>query len=300
MAPLSQAMEPNNAVTDPVAFGRQALQQWGYPDIGVATDDSSLGSWAGPNGIHLGTEWQTFDKDPEILKAILGHELMHIIHEDARINWISGVALYSIYRAATAFYANQALKALVDFFFPSNDWSISLTNWLLKNLLLIIVPMITLYRSSATIFPHAKAPFIMQDWPWSKTIFSAIYLFLTVFGTSDYDAAMTSIRSALHSVFSLCGSAVQELFSLSSEILFPVIAYFILRYGSLLVQRAVLRNHEYVADRESALQFHTKQSWIVYLKYLQDNFPEENIFSLTRSHPTPAQRIEALQAIINH
>lgn len=296
----SKAMKPSEPMQDVVAFVKELLASWGYPNIGVYPDERDWPSWTGKNNIYLGKDCLTLANNPEAVKAIVGHELAHIIHNDTPRRLIIGTLLYTIYRATSAFYFQQAGKDLINTLCKPDDWSDDTASKVLTVISGIIIPYITLMRSSAKIFPNADAPFSIVSSPWLTMAFTVIYIYLIGQETRAYETFIDHIIATGEHIVHFLGTTLQTVFSFGVKFITPIIMYYLLRFISLYLQRAFLRGNEYNADLESAYRFNAKEGMITFLNFLKNKFPEQNEPDWTSGHPTPDQRIAAIEAAFDN
>jgi hypothetical protein len=290
------AMEQNNIMTDNTIFARNQLDDWGFYNVRVVNDANKFNSHAGDSSIYLGTEWEFFANNPEILTAILAHEIMHIMHKDTWFFNLTGTSLYAWYRAATAFFSTQAFNAVVNVFFPEDWGENDIGSWI-KTLGLFVIPLITLYRSSTTAF--SGHTFSLPTCPCGTTIFLTIYALLSIVNNQCSENDLDTFSAFVQKVFGLTNTVLQTILNVGIKILFPVLMYFLMRNGSLYLYRAFQRSAETWADRESVIRFGTGQGMIAFLRSISALIPTENVESWLKAHPTPTQRIATLEALTN-
>lgn len=295
---VSKAME-NNAVTDPIGFAKNILREWGYQNIPVTKDPTSFFSSAGSNGIFLGNEWTFFARKPELLKAILGHELMHIKHYDHVWMTLLGIPWYCVYRAAVAFFWAHGATCLINNIFKNNhrdsDWEeMNNDGGYLQYITLVLAPIITAYFSAAHI--NQGGQFILTKDPWSFALFVVIYGIITSGFSQAFGTFMDTITHALQTLFTT-NTHVPALVS----VIIPFLLHCISKYGSRYAWAAFKRLRERQADVDSALTFGTGAGLIKWLNALKERYPTDtNTEAFDNFHPTDDQRIAAIQDAITH
>ncbi len=297
-AQTSKGME-NNVVTDPIAFAQNILHEWGYHNILVSKNPTSFFSSANSDTIFLGNDWSHFARKPELLKAILGHELMHIKHDDHAWNVFLGIPWYCVYRAAVAFFwAHGATSFLSNVFNnhqDGHDWEErDNEGGYFQYLARSLAPIITGYFSAARIGQDKQ--FILTKDPWSFALFGMIYCIITAHFSQAFGTFMSTITHALQTLFdttSIYGPA-------PISVIIPLLLHSISKYGAQYTWSAFKRLRESYADVDSARTFATGAGLIKWLNAIKQMFPTDNIERFNNFHPTADQRIASIQAALNN
>lgn len=316
------AMGPDNTVTNPVAFGQQILREWGIqliehsffgssqpkdcPVILTTINDIAFST---EDAIFFGTRWKQFADNPEMIKAMLGHEAMHLIHGDTSnrsLFFLKNILPY-LFRMLESHLYTQGFISVADSIFGQEETSgqekLDITGR--TKLISFFVPIglgILKYFSSSKVFEkiaQSTDPEIEISVIGLLTIFN---FFPTFFSTlieapTFYQNMINTVSSYLQNTFSFLTSNIEPFVKASITILLSLAAWWLAKRLILYPAFAYSRAVETAADVDSASRFGITQGLIALFTRSKELWPEENILLPLDTHPTLDARIAALQAL---